>query len=193
MIVPMKKISLLVLDSQREPALKKLRKIGLLHIQVAQGTSTRLTALREQSALLESGIFIVGERMDKNTMQQECSPEKALEIAQEIAALTEDKKKCHAQIAARQAELERLKDWGEIDPAALFALEEQDVSLLLCEMPAKNTTVWMMPFTQLHSGAAKPPCASLLCKRAAQMKTSRHPFFTAAFNCPNAPPRKSGN
>ena len=37
MIVPMKKVSLIVLDGERTNALKKLRKLGLLHIEIKEG------------------------------------------------------------------------------------------------------------------------------------------------------------
>ena len=40
MIVPMKKVSLIVLDGERKHALKKLRKLGLLHIEIKEGKGT---------------------------------------------------------------------------------------------------------------------------------------------------------
>ena len=46
MIVPMKKISLIVLDSEREDALIKLRKLGLVHIEIKEGKGPRLVQLK---------------------------------------------------------------------------------------------------------------------------------------------------
>ena len=57
MIVPMKKVSLIVLDGERKNALKKLRKLGLLHIEIKEGKGPRLVELKEQIASLEKGMF----------------------------------------------------------------------------------------------------------------------------------------
>ena len=61
MIVPMKKVSLIVLDSERKNALKKLRRLGLLHIEIKEGKGSRLLELKEQIASLEKGRFAVAE------------------------------------------------------------------------------------------------------------------------------------
>ena len=53
MIVPMKKVSLIVLKKNKEDALNKLRKLGLLHIEITEGEGTKLLELKEQTALLE--------------------------------------------------------------------------------------------------------------------------------------------
>ena len=38
MIVPMKKVSLIILGDKKAETLKKLRKLGLMHIEIAEGT-----------------------------------------------------------------------------------------------------------------------------------------------------------
>ena len=43
MIVPMKKVSLIVLSGQKEDALKKLRRLGLMHIEIAEGSGERIS------------------------------------------------------------------------------------------------------------------------------------------------------
>ena len=42
MIVPMKKVSLIVLGGEKNDALKKLRRLGLLHIEIKEGKGPRL-------------------------------------------------------------------------------------------------------------------------------------------------------
>jgi len=42
MIVPMKKVSLVVLNKDREASLKKLREIGLIHLEKKDGFFRRL-------------------------------------------------------------------------------------------------------------------------------------------------------
>ncbi len=138
MIVPMKKVSLIVIESEKEKALKKLRKIGLLHIEMTEAASSRLSQLKEKISELESGIFTVAEKVNKNTDKKSVTAEEALEIANKITLLSDEKKNLRAEASAYQSELERLKSWGEIDTDELSSLAENGIGLTLCEMPAKE-------------------------------------------------------
>ena len=60
MIVPMKKVSLVIMGDKKEETLKKLRKLGIVHIEITEGSGERLLELKEQIDLLEGAIFIVG-------------------------------------------------------------------------------------------------------------------------------------
>lgn len=42
MILPMKKVSILVLDTEKKQALSQLRRLGLVHVEVSQGTGETL-------------------------------------------------------------------------------------------------------------------------------------------------------
>ena len=66
MILPMKKVSLIILGHEKSEMLKRLRKLGLLHIEISEGSGDRLSELHEQISLLESSIFIIGEQAKKN-------------------------------------------------------------------------------------------------------------------------------
>ena len=57
MIVPMKKVSLIIRENKKDETLKKLRKLGIVHIEIAEGAGERLASLQEQIALLESAIL----------------------------------------------------------------------------------------------------------------------------------------
>ncbi len=138
MIVQMKKVSLIVLGGEKKSALKKLRKLGVLHIEEVQGSGARLLTLIEQVSKIEKGAYTVGERVGKKTVQQEISVEDALTLSEKIASLEEEKKACFDKSAVLQAELERLKDWGEINPDELEELKQKGIDILLCEMSASE-------------------------------------------------------
>ena len=53
MIVPMKKVSLVVLDSSRKQSLEELRKTGVLHLETGEGNSEELEGLHEKQARLD--------------------------------------------------------------------------------------------------------------------------------------------
>ncbi len=133
MIVPMKKVSLIIMGDKRKEALKKLRKLGMLHIEITEGSGDRLNELSEQIALIESAIFTLGK--PKTAEQAEIAANEALSIATEISSLSEEKKNIRAQIAAENAELDRLKSWGEFDPASIEELISKGVEISLYDAP----------------------------------------------------------
>ena len=52
MIVAMKKISLITVSEKREEALKKLRKLGTVHVEISEGSGEKLVKYKEEIALL---------------------------------------------------------------------------------------------------------------------------------------------
>ena len=133
MIVPMKKVSLIIRGSEKDITLKKLRSLGILHIEITEGTGERLVGLKEQVSLLESAVFTIGK--NKNAGQKNVNTSEALTIATEVNSLDEEKKRCQAEKVALDAELDRLKSWGDIDPSALSDLESKGIEILFYEMP----------------------------------------------------------
>ncbi len=137
MIVPMKKISLLTLDCEKAVTMQKLRKLGLVHIDMVEGSGGRLAELREQTTKLEYSLFQLSERKD-TAAGQEADLETCLTIADKIAGLTEEKKTCQTRAAAYRTELERLRDWGSMNPYELAALMQDGVRLVPYEMPRRE-------------------------------------------------------
>ncbi len=133
MIVPMKKVSLIIMGDKKTETLKKLRKLGMVHIEITEGSGERLNELKEQISLLESAIFIVENK--KSTDEKEITVDESLNIAREIAFLTEEKKNCQSEQIALNSELERLKEWGELEPSSIADLVNKGVDVSFYEMP----------------------------------------------------------
>ena len=136
MIVPMKKVSLMILGDRKSETLKKLRKLGILHIEISEGYGERLVELKNQISLLENAVYSVGKPKDAET--KSVSTDEALKIASEIDTLSEEKKTVLAERIALNSELERLKDWGDIDPDNISDLAANGVEVSLYEMPKKE-------------------------------------------------------
>ncbi len=142
MIVPMKKVSLIVLEDDKKKTLKALRALGLLHIEISSGNSPKLSKLCEDISLIESSIFAVTSKKSKKTPQKELGFDEALEKAKEISALTQERKLLSGEISTLKAELDRLREWGEIDTEELKSLFEKGVEITLCEMsPSEYKTL----------------------------------------------------
>ncbi|MCQ2448616.1 MAG: ATPase [Clostridia bacterium] len=129
----MKKVSLIIRNSQKEEVLKKLRKLGIVHIEITEGSGERLNALQERVALLERTVFTIGKAKGKE--QISVSVKEALSIADKISALDEEKKRYQAEKIQLNAELDRLKGWGDIDPRSLKTLKSKGYEISLYEMP----------------------------------------------------------
>ncbi len=136
MIVPMKKVSLIIRGDRKQETLSALRKLGIVHIQALEGAGKKLEDLRERKALLESALFSVSDKKNKKAAAKEISVPDAIAAAEEIASLSEEKTKCTAEHATLTAELERIAAWGELDPADLGFLAENGMDATLYEMPA---------------------------------------------------------
>ncbi len=127
MIVPMKKVSLITLCDKKEATLKTLRKLGIVHIEISEGSGEKLAQYQEQIALLERALFAIGKSKAEPTSMD---TEKALAIAEEVDQLTAQKGECLSERAGLYAELERVKAWGEIDPKSI-----EELGISLYEMP----------------------------------------------------------
>ncbi len=136
MIVPMKKVSLIIMGDKKAETLKKLGKLGMIHIEITEGSGDRLNELKEQISLLESAVFILGNK--KDTESEALSLTDALRIANEISSLTDEKKNCQAEMITLNSELERLKSWGELEPASIKDLVEKGIDASFYEMPEKE-------------------------------------------------------
>ena len=135
MIVPMKKISLVVTGDKKRETLKKLRKAGILHIEITDGSGKRIEELKERISLLESAVFILSEKKNKNAEQKDVSSAEALSAAKEINLSAEEKKACLNERLTLVAELDRIKSWGDINPEDIDALLKKGVEISLYEMP----------------------------------------------------------
>ena len=135
MIVPMKKVSLIIMGDKKAETLKKLRKLGILHIEISEGSGKKLEELKERVALFEAALFSISEKKNKKTVPQSIDIAQATEISKEIAVLEEEKKLCSAEKISLTAELDRLSDWGELNPETIYALAENGVDISLYEMP----------------------------------------------------------
>ena len=133
MIVPMKKVSLIIPGETKEETLRILRKLGIVHIEITEGTGEKIAELQEQLILLEQALYILGKL--KNADPKEADEKEALAAAAELLSLEAEKKQCQAEKNALQAELDRLQEWGDVDPAGINDLASRGMDLAFYEMP----------------------------------------------------------
>ena len=142
MIVPMKKVSLVVLDSERKEALKKLRKLGLVHLEQVQGSGETLAKQKSDFAVLESAFMTLSDikvpkakKREPATVTPELDIASSLSKAEEINDLILQKKNLEDKIVVSVSEIDRLASWGGVNPADFAFLSEKGIDLALYEIP----------------------------------------------------------
>jgi len=140
MIVPMKRVSIVILEREKLEALTKLRKLGLVHLDPVEGAGEKLAALKENNSAAVQALSVLTElKTPKNTSPaavRELSGSGYVEKCAEIISLAEQKKNLFEEIASDAAELERFEKWGSVNPADLAYLAGKGIPLVMYEIPA---------------------------------------------------------
>ena len=100
MIEPMKKVSVVLLNKEKEEALKALRKIGLVHLEKIEGAGEKLTAFKEYSnnAMLTESILGEIKLPKQKGKAPELSNEKVIELCSEVVQKSERRKQLMEEI-----------------------------------------------------------------------------------------------
>ncbi|MCQ2596253.1 MAG: ATPase [Treponema sp.] len=142
MIEKMQKVSIVVLNREREEALKSLRKLGLVHLVPVEGSSETLAVYKEylnNAVVTES---ILGEvklpKSGKKKSAPNISNADIIQLCREIVSEADRKKQILEEISADVAEIDRLAKWGDVNPADFEYLKEKGIGLKLYEVPANK-------------------------------------------------------
>ena len=142
MIEKMQKVSIVVLDREREEALKSLRKLGLVHLEPLEGSSEKLSAYKEALNNAVVSESILGEvKLPKEKGRKAVltlSNENAVKLCAEIVQDADRKKQLLDEISADVAELDRFTLWGSVNVEDFAYLKEKGISLKLYEVPASK-------------------------------------------------------
>lgn len=143
MIVPMKKVSLIVLDRERKSALVELRKVGVVHPIVRPAQSSDLTALTDRKGRADTTLNILREigtaakKAKKVTAKNEASSVPAAALMDRAHDLIAERKAAEESLSRYRAELARLEPWGVMDPAWFTDLAASGVDFLPYQMSGK--------------------------------------------------------
>ncbi|MBN1895517.1 hypothetical protein JW906_13550 [bacterium] len=133
MIVKMNKVTLLVSLREREKALLRLRKMGLLHVEAVQTPQSEdLEKLKSEAALADKALGLIGNPEAK----AEIVPEgRAAENVSRILDLAREKDSLQARLAEKRAVREWFRRWGDVSWSSMQALGEAGVTVRLYAAP----------------------------------------------------------
>ncbi|QHX44005.1 V-type ATP synthase subunit I [Treponema vincentii] len=145
MILPMKKLTLLVLDSQKKAALKTLRNFGAVHIEKEAASSDTLTELQNTYARLQQAEALITESQPKKAEKTKTETltlnrNDLLQAVDEILELKDQESNTRAAINKLTGDIEAYNAWGDFDPEDIRSFEENSIYLTMGELPEKSYT-----------------------------------------------------
>lgn len=160
MILPMKKLTLLVLDSQKKAALKTLRNFGAVHIEKEAASSDTLTELQNTYARVQQAESLITEAQLKKA--EKAKPETLalnrnalLQAVDEILDLKDQESNTRAAINKLTGEIEAYASWGDFNPEDIRSFEENSIYLTIGELPEKSYTALPDTITTVRLAGGK--------------------------------------
>jgi V/A-type H+-transporting ATPase subunit I len=142
MIVPMKKVSVVVMDKNKDAALDKLRELGIVHLERKTVASPELNELFDRRAQLEAAESVLRAFTPKKTNTPKkgapsdaaVSGEYAGDFASRVIELSGRYNALQDQNFAAEREKQRFEKWGDFDPAGLAYLSGHGVNACLYDL-----------------------------------------------------------
>ncbi|MCM8773338.1 MAG: hypothetical protein NC820_01180 [Candidatus Omnitrophica bacterium] len=129
MIVRMKQVTIMVVDKNIEEALKKLRRLGVVHIKhILPPTADKISSLEESIEKIDKAITIVGlKEKEIGGREITCKQEEVLKYAEEIISLSQQREKLLIKKGQLEEKIAWFNKWGNITPHSIKELASQGV------------------------------------------------------------------
>ena len=156
MITPMKKVTILCLDSERRESLEKLRELGVLHVTALQNpTGNVLNSAKNEVSRVQKALDAIPASKKKSEPSKDVSGES---VVKEVQQLLERKKLAEDRASEAESALSRYGAFGNLDPESVKALESRGVFVRLYTVPHGQTVevdgdALVVPFADNAEGA----------------------------------------
>ncbi|HKM05847.1 MAG TPA: ATPase [Sphaerochaeta sp.] len=140
MIIPMKKVSVIVQAHNKASMLKTLRKEGVMHIFTESVRTEKSEVLKKQYDELVKVRASILEKMDTKNLpkQKSVSEEVFVELHERYLELLYTKVELEEEVTKDSASIEQLLPWGDFDPEEIAKLERDGVSLAFYSISKKD-------------------------------------------------------
>ncbi|MCK5675358.1 MAG: V-type ATP synthase subunit I, partial [Spirochaetales bacterium] len=130
----MKKVFLLLLNSDKNDALKRLKDIGVVHLEDINGSGDKLSFLQTERDMVSRSLAIIPDVKRKKEKEITYGKEETLEITKRIISLNDDQKSLSDNILNINKEIDRIKIWGDFNPEEVLLLKNAGVNLKFYEL-----------------------------------------------------------
>jgi V/A-type H+-transporting ATPase subunit I len=138
MIAEMKKVHLVLLEKEKAHGLTALRRLGVVHLEPTSGHGQEHEEAARRLAEVERALGMLSSV--KTTTVRGAAVEAAAgsgwEAASRANALAEEGRALQEELAGLTKEIERVRSYGDYEPADLAALEAAGLPVRLFECPA---------------------------------------------------------
>lgn len=134
MIIPMKKITLLCLDSDKVRTLEALRDLSIMHTTVSANVETGdvATLTKRLADVNRAGLALL-----ECKSESAAAPANAEKAVARVNAILDERAAAEKSLDALNKEHERLRPWGNFSPARIHELEKQGIYVALCTASPK--------------------------------------------------------
>ncbi|MBO5924021.1 MAG: hypothetical protein J6Q81_05860 [Lentisphaeria bacterium] len=139
MIVPMKKVLLITLSSDRDTSLEKLRELGVVEVVSENiADSADRAGMLNRLNDLDKALGVLSSHKVKNAVSENPLPENPAELAEFALKLFDEIDDLDKNLEVLRKEYAALEPWGEYDPAMIAELKSKNVYVYLCEGSAEQ-------------------------------------------------------
>lgn len=144
MIVPMKKITIIVVAEEAQEALKKLRAFGAVHIEQEENKSTKdlavlnaeLSCVNQAIDFLKEAGFQFGWQQPTETITEK--PESHYSLCTHIIEVYKRYLRLREHSSQIYRQIESIKSWGNFDPEEINQLAKRGLILKLYRIPSRK-------------------------------------------------------
>jgi len=140
MIATMKRVFVVLQDRDRHASLKHLRRLGVLHVESLPGTGNAYEGRVQDKADLVAAIGFLSEfkaKVDSGPV----GLEDGIALARQLKEIAGGIKTAMDEQVSTAREIERIKPWGNFDPALFEHLSTKGVQLKAFEVEAKKMSL----------------------------------------------------
>jgi V/A-type H+/Na+-transporting ATPase subunit I len=143
MIVKMKKISVVMFDSDRKQNVNQLEELGLLHVETRKNPGEEYAELKNRRSILAKALALLpADEKDKNAGQKTDSKSVSLDTAYEYSKRIIAKNNELKQTTDHKKQLlkfiEGIEIWGDFLPEDLESFKSYGVNIRLGSVPVKK-------------------------------------------------------
>lgn len=137
MIAPMKRAFIVLVERDKRTSLRELRSLGVLHLEPIAGSGQAYEDVVAAKDSMSRALGLLSEFKAEPAVQDLDVPA-AIELASDIRRLEAEMKAAADEATVVVREMERVRPWGDFDPALLRDLAARGVPCRLVELPAKK-------------------------------------------------------
>ncbi len=130
MIIPMKKVTVLCMSSEKSNSLEELRELGLMHVDAEKVDSVELSEILLEKARTEEAINLLSSQ--KGDYSKKFENLSGGDISGLVAQTKDEISDLVKILSDLQKDYDKLSPWGEFNQSSISDLKEKGIFVYLC-------------------------------------------------------------